>query len=364
MGLIKHTSDPAVQAIDMGMPGEHADMATKLYGPLLVKKQPFLGILLPNLKYLATMIKSSDMAGYYVSEGKCNLCAFYKHDDRFPIARAYYIQLSTPPEFLEGAKYLESVGLELNQLEDRMISEFIEPDDHEARVDSFFERIKSKSKIFEGLFDGRRKNTITESAMFLASDGCLVCGKKDDQLFSTTVAGNKGVLFGFHLCHEHAKECGQANSNLEYLSSVFGVAPPIRVSPMPRSEVVATASAMLVSELGCRIENTTSDTITATRIKSGFKLVCRLTSETDYGYMIFEPGREKDVARFDSARHHSVAYGPDHLHRNLKIKREKPESSFNTGYPLIDKVSLLAVLEEKEQEYFARNGYASPNGLA
>lgn len=153
----------------------------------------------------------------------------------------------------------------------------------------------------------------------------------------------------------HAEECKLANSNLEYLFSKLGVLSPFVKTTMSREDVISMVSDMLINEFECRIDKVEDNTITAIRSSSNFKLVFRLTSELNYGYMIYEPGRKNDVARFDSAKHHSIEYGPDHLHRNLKNKKLKPEPSFTTGFPIIDKIALKKALEEREADFFNKN---------
>ncbi|MEI8602972.1 DUF6516 family protein [Shewanella sp. PP-He15 brown] len=355
MKSFKYIYDPAVLAINMGLSGKEADLSTKMYGSVLVKKQPFLGIPLPDISYLKPLIESADLSGLYKNGDDFSICAFYKHDEYFPIARSYYIQFKSQADCEIIAHHMRPQGPRLEYICDLTIFSFTEHLSYEHRVDEFFERIKDKSAGFKGLFDGRKENTTTESAMYLSSNGCMVCGEDKEQLFSTTVTGDKGALFGFDLCSTHAEECKLSNSNLEYLSSVFGVAAPFVKKDLPRKEVLNMVSDMLINDFECRIDKIENNTITAYRNKTGFKLVFRLTSELNYGYMIYQPGRKKDVARFDSANHHDVDYGPDHLHRNLKNKKLKPESSFTTGFPVIDKVTIKKVLDERESEYAKAN---------
>lgn len=353
MKPFKYIYEPAAWAIDMGLSGREADLSIKRYGSVLVKRQPFLGILLPQISYLKTLIESADLAGFYKHGDDYTICAFYKHDEHFPIARSYYMQFTSQADCEIILQHLRPHGARLGQISDQTISALIDQPTHEQRIDKFFERINKKSVAFKGLFEGRKGSTTTESAIYLSSNGCLVCGKIKEQLFSTTVTGDKGVLIGFDLCASHAEECELSNSNLDYLTSVLGVAVPFVKRELPRTEVINMVSEMLLNDLECSVDKIESETITAYRKRTGFKLVFRLTSELDYGYMIFQPGRKDEVARFDSANHHKVNYGPDHLHRNLKNKKlkDKVESSFTTGFPVIDKEALKKVLEEREFEY-------------
>lgn len=352
MNLIKKLSDPVVQALDMGLSGKEADIMTKLYASILLKEQPFLGIPLPSLEYLKKLIDDADLSGYYSFEGGHSICSFYKHDEYFPIARSYHITLNSESDCVVVCQSLTKNGKPLRKIDDVIIRNFIEHDGYEIRVKEFLSQNEIKSKAFQGLFDGRKENTITDSAMYFSNNGgCLVCGESRKQLISTTVSGDKGVLFGFDLCETHGNKCTEYNSNLGYFCSIFGQQPFFDKKEIPRMQVIELVKTMLINDFNCRINKVTEDTITATRIKSGFKLVLRLTSEMDYGYMIFEPNHKKDVARFDSANHHDVAYGPDHLHENLKNQEDSPVSSFTTGFPLLDKVIIKKILEEKELEY-------------
>ena len=82
---------------------------------------------------------------------------------------------------------------------------------------------------------------------------------------------------------------------------------------------------------------------------SGLKGIFRLDSPGNYAYMIFGSD-DKEVARIDSADHHNVNYGPDHLHADLTKKKGPIESSFTTGSPLIDTKKILELIELKEAE--------------
>ena len=335
----------------MGLSGKDADILTKVYASILVKKQPFLGILVPSFDYLKKLIDCADLAGYYSHEGGYSICAFYKHDTYFPIARSYYIKVNSESDCIVICQSLIK-NIPLKEIDDAIIRKFVDGDQYKTRVDEFLAHTKKKSKAFKGLFDGRKRNTITDTGMYFSNNGgCIVCGENREQLISTTVSGDKGVLFGFDLCGKHGDECEKYNSNLDYFTSNFGAPPFFEKTNISRVEVVNLVINMLTNDFGCKIDKVLEDTITAYRIKSGFKIVLRLTSELDYAYMIFPPNCKKDVARFDSAKHHNIPYGPDHLHENLKDKKDIPISSFTTGFPLLDKVVLKEILEKKEREY-------------
>jgi len=359
MQLIKHTYEPAVMAIDLGMTGKEADELTKLYASVLVEEDPLIGIPLPEISYLKKMVEQADLAGLYFSDGNVFITALFKHELRFPIARSYSIKYPVESAWANIAEQIRYKGEPLQMLTDNVVGMFIEVDGYKDRLTKFQERIKKNTDNLKALFEGRAENTITDSAVFLGDDDCLLCGGKTNQLMTTTLVGDVGTLFGFNLCDKHVVECEKESSNLDYLISSFGGVPGFKKDVLSREEAIILVSEMLVNELSCEIDKVDGDTITAYRIDSNFRFVLRLTSETDYAYMVFEPEsklvpkrmRKKDVSRIDSADHHSVEYGPSHLHKNLKNKKEKPVSSFTTGFPLMDKKALLKMMEEKELEY-------------
>lgn len=153
---IQYPHDPVVKSIDMGLSGKEADMATKFYGYLLVKKEPFLAIQLPGIKYLKSLIEHAEMTGIYKSDGKYNICAYYKHDEDFPLARSYYIQFNSKDDCEIISQNILN-NSKLKYIADSDIYKFAQIDSFEKRVNDFFEKGKTRSNVFSGLFDGREK---------------------------------------------------------------------------------------------------------------------------------------------------------------------------------------------------------------
>ena len=74
--------------------------------------------------------------------------------------------------------------------------------------------------------------------------------------------------------------------------------------------------------------------MTMTR-SSGIKIILRIDAMDNYGYMFFD-SKGKQIARVDSANHHVLNYGPDHLHPDVLHDESNVVSSFTTGSPLLD----------------------------
>ncbi|WP_251977329.1 hypothetical protein [Salinicola avicenniae] len=222
-------------------------------------------------------------------------------------------------------------------------------DGYEARIREFRERQSCEAEMFKGLFKGRSQSTAVEKSMFLNSPGCLVCGDNNFRMMSSTLSATKGFMVGFNLCDNHLEVAKTENSLLEYLAKLFKQPPPFQLVPLETKEHFEIVLSWLPKELGCKVEKTNANTMTLVR-PSGLKGGFRLDSPGNYAYMIFRSDG-KEVARIDSADHHNVNYGSDHLHVDLTKKKGPIESSFTTGSPLIDTKKILELIELKEAEF-------------
>jgi hypothetical protein len=113
------------------------------------------------------------------------------------------------------------------------------------------------------------------------------------------------------------------------------------------NETLAMSCLAVQNELECDIEKVDEKTITAVR-RTGFRIILRQDALDDYAYMIQDPNG-KPISRIDSANHHAVEYGPDHVHRNLsKSKKNQVDSSFTYGFVLADLKAIKTLVEEAE----------------
>ncbi|MBV9116548.1 MAG: hypothetical protein JOY63_04190, partial [Acetobacteraceae bacterium] len=85
-------------------------------------------------------------------------------------------------------------------------------------------------------------------------------------------------------------------------------------------------------------------TITAVR-STGFKLIVKLHSDGDYAYMI-QNASGTEIARVDSADHHNVPFGPDHLHRTSAEDNKDVVPSFTYGLPQMDAQIIRRILDQ------------------
>ena len=76
----------------------------------------------------------------------------------------------------------------------------------------------------------------------------------------------------------------------------------------------------------------------------------RHQSPSNYAYIIMSP-EGKQLSRVDSADHHKIPYGPDHVHSDLrKSTKNVVETSFTYGHIGLDMKLLLKLIQEAEDK--------------
>ncbi len=327
--------------------GKSADLcAQTILCNLIQDNMPFQGIELKKINELVVMMKQADSAHIYGECGVFYFSAFYKHSARYPIARNYFIQTSKLFEVPKLKSSFEATGINLPIISTKEFGLLLEEVNFKDRIKEFRDRQSKETNLFKGLFDGRTESTNVEKAMFLNTVGCLVCGNEKYQMVSSTLSAQKGFMLGFNLCSKHIDIAKDENSLIEYLAKAYDHPSPIKVMPLGTEEHLEEVKKWIPEALGCEIEKIKKNTITLIR-PSGLKVIFRLDNLSNYAYMIKDlEGNE--VARIDSANHHDIDYGPDHIHPDLKKNKKSIESSFTTGSPLIDTKKILKLIQEYE----------------
>lgn len=308
--------------------------------------KPFQAIKIESIDHLFTMMKDADFAHVYVENNFFYFSAYYFHDDRFPVGRNYFIKESDLMKVAKLFHFLQLKGLVLPMVSYLELHEKIKLNGFEDRIKRFKTRWKNEMSIFNELSKGRMESTTVESSIFINSTGCLLCGDKDYYTVTSTINVEKSFMIGFNLCKLHLKTAQNEDSFIEYLATISKQKLPFKSLPLDIKEHIALVVEWLPKELNCYIENINNNTITLIR-SSGIKVILRLDSLTNYAYMIINLAG-KEVARIDSANHHNINYGPDHIHLNLSKKKNVVVPSFTTGSPLLDIKKILKIIEQEE----------------
>lgn len=337
-----------------GLDGKQTDTCVKgVAVNLLSPKMPVTVIDMDSPEDLLRMMKGADFAHMFVEGGTCHFNALYSVAENFPAPRIYFMKSHLFDEIARLGVFLERHGFKLPIVNTTKFSELIEDKEYASRYRRWHERWEAKCKAFRGLVDGRVKNTAVEKGMWLATDGCLICGEETDYMSTGTLIGASGLIIGLRLCKQHEDEAQNHASLIEYIAKKMGVPAPF-FSNMKfvthTDETLAMSCLAVQNGLECEIEKVEEKTITAVR-RSGFRIILRQDALADYAYMIQDPNR-KAISRIDSANHHVVEYGPDHIHRNLsKSKKNQVESSFTYGFVVADLKAIKALVEEAESRW-------------
>jgi len=221
-------------------------------------------------------------------------------------------------------------------------------------------------KRFAGLVNlsnGRIDNTKIEQTIILdrQPDGCVVCGQKASGYISTIIMQDKAIFIIAHTCDKHQKLAKKNPSFLHFLSSLFQMG--IDFSSLNMQDKIEVKFLTLIideikRELQCDLfkeplydENRDEYTLTFKRV-SGVKIILRLRTLMDYGYMVNKPNGDK-YQRIDSAPDHKdIQFFPDHLHRTFtkEGKKHDVESSYTFGFPLLDLPAIDKMINKLEFE--------------
>lgn len=307
---------------------------------------------LESLDEIFHMCRDSDQVMCLPSAGKTYAGALYTDVSTFPIVRFYHVQLDGDL-FAAGRMYgmLKERGFEVKIPRPELLSELIQENRWQARLKNHLEVRRARAQDYEKLRSGRCRNTTTDSTFFLNSTGCIICDGSPDFIASMTFAasGESASLMAVRLCSTHMAEAREAPTLANYLARIFDIPFLIEMLKRMPQEVLSDGLDIMQSKLGMSVFEVGSKDIKAKTAK-GTTFIYRYEGELNYGYMINGAGNEK-LARIDSANHHRVEVGPDHLHPDLR-KKLPAVSSFTTGDLCLDWPLIHQLIEHWELEQY------------
>lgn len=345
-------SDVITDCVNLKLSGSATDAVIQCVGGnILQEERPVLAIEVSSKEILLWMMQGATNVHIYISAGIFHINSLYEPTERFPAARIYF--LKSEDLFWVGhiGTYIEQYGIKLAPINDDAFSKLIDDVGYAQRYSAWHEKRKADSSLFDGLLGGRRQNTAVDQGIWLSSGGrCLVCGVKTDRMATSTVWGKSGMMIGMQLCLTHETESQKQSTLLNYLTKHLGGTIMFSNMRLQTTEenLEQTCEALRIN-LECTIVKVEEKTITARR-DSGITVIIRQHSPSNYAYNILSPeGRQ--LSRVDSANHHKVSYGPDHLHSDLrKSTKNVVEASFTYGDVGLDVKLLLKLIQEAEDQ--------------
>ncbi|HCT8175370.1 hypothetical protein [Proteus mirabilis] len=344
-------TDVITDCINLKLSGSAVDsMIQCLGGNVLQERKPVLTIEMLNKEELLWMMCDANDVHVYISADVLHINALYKPTTHFPAARIYFMKSSDLFLFARIGSYLENNGVKLNPIDDTNFSKLIDDVGYMQRYKVWSNKRNMDSNLFNGLLGGRLKNTSVNQGVWLSSNGkCLVCGVETDRVATSTIYGDSGIMIGMQLCLEHEVASQDKSTLLNYLSEHLGGRVIFsKTSPLTIEECLEQTCDVLKTSLECSIIKVDGNTVTARR-HSGITIVIRQHSLSNYAYNILS-AEGKALSRVDSADHHDIFYGPDHVHYDLrKSKKNIVETSFTYGDVGLDIKLLLKLVQEAEK---------------
>ncbi|WP_236436690.1 DUF6516 family protein [Pseudomonas syringae] len=326
-------NDVIKDCVALKLDGRATDGAIQIFGGNFLSEQnPVLPIEVREKEALLWMMQGADDVHLYIASGTFHINALYKPANRFPATRIYFLKTDNMLMLASIGVFLEQNGITLRPIHDTGFSELIDDRNYPQRFSIWRQERDNETRSFEGLYQGRRKNTAVDGAIWLSSNGkCLVCGTETNRVSTSTIKGGSGLLIGLQLCSTHEEEAQEQSTLMNYVAMhLGGMVMFDNFKQVSASEILELACDAFKTELGCVIEKVQDQTITARR-PSGIAIIVRYVSPMNYAYNVQAPNGT-NLSRVDSANHHDVPYGPDHLHPDLrKSKKKIVESSFTYG---------------------------------
>lgn len=337
-------------AIQFGLNGENIDVLVAGLGVNVLlnwkEPKPALVVHVANMSALEVFKREGKVNTSILADVPCFFSIFGRIREEFPLARVYMLAERDLLEFAGIGRSLEARGVKIVPMTPDAFMAAIEANGHERRVAEYCQNYLQQTKGFSGLIDGRTSSTFVKHGFIFNSRGCLFCGR-DADLLTTTIGDpeNGGMIIGFYACPDHAADANNDASYYHFLTKNFGHTAPMIAGQASREFLVEATAEFMRTQLDCQIEKVENGTITGVR-PSGFRLIVRMGKDGGYAY-VFLNASGHEVAKIDSANHHNVPYGPDHLHRGpKKTYNRNVIPSFTYGIPLADVQIIRRTLSE------------------
>jgi hypothetical protein len=338
-------------AIAFGLDGKQVDALVATSGINFLnpeKPVPALLVEVSGAPVLERFVKDRKIGALLFDHTTLFVSIFPRSQSGFPLARVYRLSVPDLLEFARIGRSFEERGIRVVPMLPEEFKAAIEFEGYEQRIKDYCAAYQKRTGPFSELVAGRRSSTSVEHGFCFYSKGCLVCGREDVGLLTTTlggVQGESGFMVGFYVCPEHLAEADKDVSYYHYLKRRCGLQPGMIAGEASREFFLEATANFLRSQLHCQVR-INGVTLTAER-PSGFRIIVRLGDDRKYAY-VFLNAKGTEVARIDASDHHDVPFGPAHLHRAPEKNKKDVVPSFTTGTPMIDGPIIRRIVEEHD----------------
>ena len=342
---------------ESGFSGKDIDRAVVVIAHLFIKEKPFITCIVYTEDCLCCMCSCADhiISTRNGERGGFIVAAIYSDTSNFPLPRLYLLNPKDSFELRLLCCSLEKKGYIVKDASFGEMREYFPSRRLSGIIDEYNRKRWNNLPLdFKKIVAGRGLFVSVDKFTIINTDGCLCCDSNKGSAVTSSVGGSVLMCVLFRLCDECLSGAMVSGSSLlKYISNHFGADFKLDCSDYTFSDVADALAEVLVSEMDCKdVERKDGFfEIHATRRSSGYKLIFRLNSPSNYAYIILDEER-KEVGRFDSATHHEVDGGPHHLHyhQDKKCYAKVVFPSWFIGCPLFDMKGFKAFLELNENK--------------
>jgi len=263
------------------------------------------------------------------TEETLNFCSVYPPSDDFPLAICYYWPARTVDDLLVMAKLTEGDGFPFKIPTPEEFEALVKVENRDERCRQFLAQKARLMAPFGELLNGRLDAGTVNNAIHLQTDGCMVCHKPGDPVF-TTLGGEKGLVFAMEFCPAHKAEAKESSCYLDYVFGLLKHGGLIDSEPVSLRVLHEEAIRWAAEELDCDILH--GKAVTLVRKQTKCRIIVRFNSPLDYAYVLLD-SHGKQLSRIDSADHHRdrLTVGPDHIHHVPGHDNKDVSASFTYG---------------------------------
>lgn len=341
---------------DSGLSGQSLDDGIKIFAHSYINEE---GVVSCKINDLDSFFGMADEANYKAVTNRGHniedavFVAIYSCCEDFPFPRFYFYQIPISNSDKIN-KECEEYGLRFELMPPDEFHDKYKIKNLSQKMADFHSKRKESMPIeFKKIIEGRMLHTSLDHVMAVNTKGCLCCDTLDKVAVTSTFVTEKPISCLFWLC----LDCLDKAENdgipvFEFLNKHFGFESGFSFSDYNFQDILEDTTRLLEKDLECENISFVEEQrkIVAYRKESGFKILIRLGSPTDYAYVIFDK-QNKEIGKFDSADHHIVDGGPHHLHYHVSKKKYKKvvAPSWFIGCPHFDLKGFKAFIKLRER---------------
>jgi len=302
-----------------------------------------------NIDDISDFLKlAKDANGSFIDLNNMGLFCVYNDFDIFPLARVYTCRANSIDVLTDTINQVRASKISFNQ---ENLDSLTDEMNSEKRISEHLSNLDIRLRKIKKFVQGKIDNTAVTGGIVIARKDniCSNCAiETADQLESITATNfSTGIQISMEVCSSCLSTSAERNLILNSIFVNIELDKVLKERQLSIAELRDISNTIVEQYLNSDIKTYASnneDTITAIT-SDGFTLKLRLTSITNYGYMVLNSIGE-ELVRFDSAPDHpdKVEFMPNHVHNNVQeeelIKKKAKKLSKKKGKELKKEIDI------------------------